>query len=76
MKDIVNCIKKYSIFIWLLIITFIGFFLRLKIGLANLANDEVATVATAAQSFPAGILNALETKISTRRCFILYCISG
>ena len=62
MKDIVNCIKKYSIFIWLLIITFIGFFLRLKIGLANLANDEVATVATAAQSFPAGILNALETK--------------
>ncbi len=62
MKEIINFIKKYSIFIWLMLITLLGLFLRLKTGLINLANDEVATVATATQSFPAGILNALETK--------------
>lgn len=62
MKKFSDFIKKYSTFIILLFITIIGFILRLKIGLCNLANDEIATVVTSTQSFPTGILNALQTK--------------
>lgn len=46
----------------LIVLTIIGFILRIKIGLPELASDEVATVATASQSFPFGIVDALVTK--------------
>ena len=62
MKKFIDFIKKYSTFILISFITLVGFMLRLKIGLWDLANDEVATVVTATQEFPAGILNALMTK--------------
>ncbi len=62
MKEFVKFIKKYAVFISLLFITILGLILRLKIGIYNLANDEVATVVTATQSFPNGILDALVTK--------------
>lgn len=62
MKKFIDFIKKYSTIIFILFITIIGFLLRIKIGLCELANDEIATLVTSTQAFPTGILNALMTK--------------
>lgn len=58
----IKYLKVHIIPVLLIILTVIGFVLRIKIGLPQLASDEVATVVTSSQSFPMGIINALVTK--------------
>lgn len=62
MKELINFFKKHYVFILITLLTILGFVLRIKIGLPQLASDEVATVVTASQPTFAKILDALLTK--------------
>lgn len=56
-------LKKYQTQIALLILILVGFFLRFHLACTeDLATDEIATMVTASQQFPKGIINALVTK--------------
>lgn len=56
-------LKKYQTHIVLFCLMVFGFWLRFRLACAeDLATDEIATLVTASQSFPEGIIKALVTK--------------
>ena len=56
-------LKKYKTHIALLFLIIVGFYLRFHLAyVKNVATDEIATLVTASQMFPQGIIHALVTK--------------
>lgn len=62
MQKTINFLKLHKITILIVLITFLGFLLRLDTGVDILTIDEIATFRTAMQSFPHGIIDALTNK--------------
>ena len=62
MQKTIDFLKQHKIIILISLITLAGLFLRLSTDLNELRNDEVATLMTASQNFPEGIINALLSK--------------
>jgi len=62
MQKINNFFDNNRIIICIIIISILGFLFRLSTGLMELRNDEIATLRTAMQTFPFGILEADASK--------------